>query len=166
MQITGILLLFYIMKFLCDQMLGNLSRWLRFFGFDTYYIKRDINDDELLKIAEKDNRIIISRDKELIIRARKRKLKIISIPYINLDDQIKLVLKNVEIDENKILSRCSICNTNLIKINKQDLKDNISIKIYNNMNDFLLCKFCDKIYWKGTHYDKIIKKIFTIKNGN
>ena len=39
------------MKFLCDQMLGNLSRWLRFFGFDTYYIQSDIDDDDLLKIA-------------------------------------------------------------------------------------------------------------------
>ena len=166
MQIFRILLLFDTMKFLCDQMLGNLSRWLRFFGFDTYYVKRDINDDELLKIAEKENYILITRDKDLIIRAKKRKLKIISIKSLNLDDQLKHVLKDIKIDENEILSKCSICNSKLIKINKQDFKDKIPIKIYNNMNDFYFCNFCDKIYWKGSHYDKIIKKIFTIKNGD
>ena len=156
----------FIMKFLCDQMLGNLSRWLRFFGFDTYYIQSDIDDDELLKIAEKDNRIIITRDKELIIRANKRKLKIINIDSINLDVQIKRILKNAEINENKILSRCSICNTILKKIDKQDVKNKVPNKIYNNMNIFFFCELCDKTYWMGTHYDKIIKKIIEIKNGN
>jgi len=164
MHIFGILLLCYIMKFLCDQMLGNLSRWLRFFGFDTYYISRDINDEELLKIAEIENRVLITRDKELTIRARKRNLKNICIKSINLDDQLKHVLKDVDIDDNKFLSKCSICNSILLKINKHDFKDKIPIKIFNNLDDFLFCKFCNKTYWKGTHYDKILEKISLIKN--
>lgn len=151
------------MKFLCDQMLGNLSRWLRFFGFDTYYIKTNIDDDELLNIAEKDNRIILTRDKELIIRAKKRKLGIIKIDTIDLDNQLKLVLKNIKIDNDKILSRCSICNTILRQIEKDDIKNRLPNKIYNNMNDFFFCKNCDKIYWMGSHYDKIINRIIKIK---
>lgn len=154
------------MKFLCDQMLGNLSRWLRFFGFDTYYIKIDIDDDELLNIAEKDNRIILTRDKELIIRAKKRKLGIIKIDSIDLDNQLKLVLKNIKIDNDKILSRCSICNTILRQIEKEDIKNRLPNKIYNNMNDFFFCKNCDKIYWMGSHYDKIINRIIKIKKGD
>ena len=144
-------------------MLGNLSRWLRFFGFDVYYAKNDIRDDELLNIAKKEKRVLITRDKELIIRARSRDLKYISINSISLDDQLKYVLKGLALDKNKILSKCSICNSDLIKINKKDFKDKIPIKIYNNLDDFLLCKICDKIYWKGTHYDKILKKISLIR---
>jgi uncharacterized protein with PIN domain len=144
-------------------MLGNLSRWLRFFGFDTYYIKTDIDDDELLNIAEKDNRIIITRDKELIIRARKRKLKNIKIDTIDLDNQLKIIFKNIKIDNDKILSRCSICNNLLEKIGKEDVINRIPNKIYDNMDDFYLCKKCVKIYWMGSHYDKIINRINTIK---
>jgi hypothetical protein len=147
-------------------MLGNLSRWLRFFGFDTFYIKGDIDDDELLKIAEIENRVIISRDKELVIRANKRKLKIVEINSIDLNDQLKDVLKNVLIDENKILSRCSLCNTNLVKIDKKDVKNKIPVKIFDNFNEFFFCKVCNKIYWMGTHYDKILRKIFEIKKGD
>lgn len=152
------------MRFLCDQMLGNLSRWLRFFGFDTYYVRSDIDDDEVLKIAEIDDRVLITRDKELVIRARKRNVKNIDIKYIDLDDQLKQVLKDVYIDDNKILSKCSICNSFLMKINKYDYKDKIPIKIFNNLDNFLFCKLCSKIYWKGTHYDKILEKISVIKN--
>jgi uncharacterized protein with PIN domain len=152
------------MKFLCDQMLGNLSNWLRFFGFDTIYIKDEVSDDELLKIAENENRIIISRDKELIIRADKRNLKNIKIKSIDLDEQLKNVLNEAKINKNIILSRCSLCNNNLTKIKKKDFKDDIPNKIYDLFEEFLYCSFCNKIYWKGSHYDKILKKINKLKN--
>jgi uncharacterized protein with PIN domain len=151
-------------KFLCDQMLGSLARWLRFFGFDTLFIKNDIEDSELLKIAEKENRVIITRDKELIIRANKLKLKIIHINSINLDDQLKIVLNNIKIDEDIILSRCSLCNSLLEEIEKENYKDKIPSNIYNNTDEFFFCNSCKKIYWKGSHFDKIIEKIFAIKN--
>jgi uncharacterized protein with PIN domain len=151
------------MKFLCDQMLGDLSRWLRFFGFDTYYIKKDIDDVQLLNIAEEENRIILTRDKELIIRAKKRNLKNIKIDNIDLDNQLKLVLKNIKINSDKILSRCSICNNILKKICKENIKDRVPNKIYNTMFDFFICNNCDKIYWMGSHYDKIINRINEIK---
>ena len=152
------------MKFLCDQMLGNLSNWLRFFGFDTIYIKDEVSDDELLKIAKNENRIIISRDKELIIRADKRNLKNIKIKSIDLDEQLKNVLNKTKINKNIILSRCSLCNNNLTKIKKQDFKNDIPNKIYDIFEEFLYCSLCNKIYWKGSHYDKILKKINKLKN--
>jgi uncharacterized protein with PIN domain len=151
------------MKFLCDQMLGSLSNWLRFFGFDTVYIKNEIDDDALLNIAEKEGRVILTRDKELIIRANKKKLNVIDINTIDLDDQLRNVLRNIEIDKKIILSRCSICNSLLKKINKKEVKNRIPSKIYNSKDDYFYCEKCDKIYWMGSHYDKIIKKIFEIK---
>jgi len=62
------------MKFLCDQMLGTLAKWLRLFGFDVFYTNNRLSDDELLQISTKEKRVIISRDKELILRGEKRKL--------------------------------------------------------------------------------------------
>ena len=152
-------------KFLCDQMLGSLARWLRFLGFDTFYANNEISDNELLDISDKENRILITRDKELIIRANKRNISNIRVESTDLDTQIIKVLnisKSDFIDKN-ILTRCSECNSLIYEIKKEDVEDLIPKKVFDNKNLFWKCKKCDTIYWKGSHYDKIISRINLIK---
>ena len=48
------------MKLLCDQMFGTLAKWLRLLGYDTFYASNTITDDELLRIAAKDHRLLIT----------------------------------------------------------------------------------------------------------
>ena len=151
------------MKFLCDQMLGTLATWLRLFGFDTFYANSEIDDDELLDIAKNENRILITRDKQLIIRAKKKNIQIIEIISIDLDEQLADILENVIIDEKMVLSRCSLCNTVLDEIKKDDVKNKISEKVFRNNDRFWYCSKCDKIYWMGSHYDKIQSKINEMK---
>jgi len=147
------------MKYLCDQMLGTLATWLRLIGFDTFFPNDKTSDDEILEISKKENRVLISRDKELIIRAKKRNIKNIQLETVDLDEQLEIVLKNDKIDEKKILSRCSICNTLVKEINKVDIEDKIPEKVYLYKEKFWICPKCNKIYWKGSHYNKILKKI-------
>jgi len=151
------------MKFLCDQMLGTLATWLRLFGFDTFYANAEMDDDELLKIAEKENRVLITRDKELIIRGKKKNIKVIESKSADLDEQLVKVLKNVEINEKTILSRCSLCNTVLNEIQKNKVKNKVPEKVFKNFDQFWFCSNCNKIYWKGTHYNKIQDKINKMK---
>jgi len=151
------------MKFLCDQMLGSLARWLRLFGFDTFYANSEISDDEVLRIAENENRILITRDKELIIRAKKKKIQLIETSLVDLDEQLIHVVKKEFIDEKMILSRCSLCNTILEEIKKNDVKTKVPEKVFLNNDRFWFCSKCDKIYWMGSHYNKIQSKIDQIK---
>ena len=151
------------MKFLCDQMLGTLAKWLRLFGFDTFYANAEISDNELLDIAKKEDRIFISRDKQLIMRGRKKNLQVVKTTTTDLDEQLRQVLKNVKIDEKTVLSRCSLCNTILDDIKKSDVKDKVPKRIFENNEKFWFCSKCDKTYWMGTHYDKIMLKIDEIK---
>jgi uncharacterized protein with PIN domain len=142
-------------------MLGSLARWFRFMGFDTFYANQEISDDELLNIAQKENRIIITRDKELVFRCRKRLIKVIHIISDNVDDQILIALRgsNVDIIEENLLSRCSECNTLLENINKSDVGKKVPKRAYAQHDEFLCCPICDRVYWLGTHTEKIIKKI-------
>jgi hypothetical protein len=144
-------------------MLGTLARWLRLFGFDTYYANEEIDDDELLNIARDENRIIVTRDKHLIWRAEKKELPVISISSANLDDQLRHVLMDVTIDDHQILSRCSLCNTPLLEVKKNDVENKVPEKVFNRNEKFWWCPLCDKLYWTGTHYQKIINKIDKIK---
>jgi hypothetical protein len=147
------------MKFLCDQMLGTLAKWLRIYGFDTFYASRDMDDPEVLEISKKENRILISRDKNLIIAARRENLKTIEISTTDLDEQISIVLGNIKPDKTKILSRCIICNAKVEDIKKQNVEDKVPEKVFKNKEKFWLCKNCNKIYWKGSHYEKMFEKI-------
>lgn len=147
------------MKFLCDQMLGTLAKWLRIYGFDTFYANSETDDNELLKIAKKENRTLITRDKELTYCGKRENLNVIELKTTDLDEQLKLVLKHVKIDETKILSRCILCNSKVNKIQKDKVKNKVPEKVFENNEEFWFCKKCDKIYWYGSHTENMIKKI-------
>jgi len=147
------------MKFLCDQMLGTLAKWLRIYGFDTFYPNSEMNDAKLLEISKNENRILISRDKKLIQTARRENLKTIEIKTTDIDEQISIVLGDIETDKKKVLSRCILCNTEVNVISKKDIKGKVPERIYNNNEKFWFCKKCNKIYWRGSHYEKMFEKI-------
>ena len=147
------------MKFLCDRMLGTLAKWLRIFGFDTLFADSNIEDEKLLKLAKDEERILITRDKNLIIDARRENIKVIKIISTDINDQLRQVLKNTKIDEIFFLSRCLLCNNLVEKISKKNVKKIVPDRVYESNKKFWYCKICDKIYWKGSHFENMIQKI-------
>ena len=147
------------MKILCDQMLGSLASWLRFMGVDTFYTTDRISDDEILQKAIHEQRTLITGDKELIIRARKQNIPIIPVTTSDLDDQIRLVISMIPVEMEKILTRCSLCNALLDSIEKQLIAEQVPLKVYQRQSEFWKCPTCARIYWKGSHYDRIVEKI-------
>ena len=150
------------MKLLCDQMLGSLAKWLRLLGFDTFYANAEIMDDELLDIARRDHRILITRDKELIQRAKKKNVEVIEITSIDLDQQLQRVLQHFQIKDSTILSRCTLCNSLLKEVEKNDIIGKIPEKVLEQHDRYWVCSTCNKIYWSGSHYQNIIEKIKNI----
>ena len=148
------------MKFLCDRMLGTLAKWLRIYGFDTFYANNELNDAKLMEISKTEGRILITRDKTLNQVARRGNIKTIEIKTTDIDEQIKAVLGEIKVDKTKILSRCILCNTKVEEIKKEDVKEKVPGKVFKNNEKFWFCKKCNKIYWRGSHYEKMIKKIW------
>ncbi|MCX6665054.1 MAG: Mut7-C RNAse domain-containing protein [Euryarchaeota archaeon] len=151
------------MKLLCDQMLGTLTKWLRILGLDTYYATIEMTDDDILQIAKTEQRVLISRDKQLIQRAKKEQLPYIAIQTTNLDEQLKAVLNHVSFNESSILSRCTICNTVLESIEKHIVKDKVPPRIFEQHDTFWFCKSCGRVYWMGTHYEHMKNKLQKLK---
>jgi len=147
------------MKLLCDQMLGTLAKWLRIYGFDTYYGNSKSDDSELIKISKNEDRVLITRDKKLIIDAKRENIKTIEIKTTDINKQIKAVIDKIKPEEDKILSRCILCNSKVEEIKKEEIKEKVPDRVYKNNDKFWFCKKCDKIYWKGTHYEKMFEKI-------
>lgn len=147
------------MKVLCDQMLGTLAKWLRICGFDTLYDHEDVTDDDLLKQAELENRLIISRDKELIFRGKRRNLSVLELYTTDIDEQLQQVLKKITLDEKNILTRCTLCNSMLLPIVKEKVEGKVPQNVFESNQQFWYCSTCQKYYWMGTHYQHMLKKI-------
>jgi uncharacterized protein with PIN domain len=140
-------------------MLGTLAKWLRILGFDTTYAGPNMVDEKILEISKTENRILLTRDKGLTNSARRENIKIIKITSTELDEQIRTVLSIIKMDEEKILSRCIVCNSIVQDIRKDDVKNKVPERIYKNNIKFWFCPNCKKIYWKGSHYDDMLEKI-------
>ncbi len=147
------------MKLICDHMLGSLAKWLRIFGFDTIYPNATTTDDSILQKANDEDRLLISRDKQLIQRGKKAQIPILEIQTTKLTEQLTQVLSRVPVDEKIILSRCTLCNTPLRSIEKKGLDHRVPEKVFKTRDEFWYCPTCKKYYWMGTHYENMREKI-------
>lgn len=152
------------MKFIADKMLGRLCKWLRILGYDCIYFT-DREKIELIYSSLRDDRIILTRDSRL---KEKKRLKLLFIKSQFIKEQLEQVIKDLKlaIDIDKVFSRCLICNREVKKINKESVKDRIPQYVYDTQESFSKCDFCDKVYWRGTHWDKIISDFKQIKQKN
>jgi len=146
------------MKFICDDMLGTLAKWLRILGYDTLYGAQ--NDDELLEISEQENRVLLTRDKNLYERS-KNKSSSLYIKSMSLHEQLVLVVHatGIQISKDKILSRCLICNIPLENKRKSEIKGNVPPYPFQIHERFWECPKCRRVYWKGSHWTNMYEQI-------
>ncbi|MHA2084509.1 MAG: Mut7-C RNAse domain-containing protein [Candidatus Thorarchaeota archaeon] len=148
------------MKFIVDAMLGKLALWLRLAGYDTVY-SPDIDDNDILDIASRESRILLTSDAALHRRSVEEGLQT-SIVRGDVDERIARVFReyNLEpiIDPSK--SRCSKCNGELQSIKESEkpkVKDLVFEQTYDNYEEFWLCSDCQSVFWKGGHWVNIQK---------
>lgn len=137
------------MKFIVDAMLGSLAKWLRILGYDTVYDPK-VNDDDLFFKTHLENRILLTRDSELACRVKKGLSFLLKNE--NLRDQLKLAISHFELNTNEhIFTRCVLCNNRITEIKKDLIKNRLDHFIFETVDKFYFCEFCDKIYWAGSH---------------
>jgi len=153
------------MKFIADSMLGCLARWLRLLGCDTLYYP-DIADRRIIEIAGEEDRVLLTRDTRLV---RMRGLKYFLLLHENDPfEQLKKVITTYNLNpfemrrggfQTRPYSRCSLCNTLLQDVAKEHAKPHVPEYVYQTSEMFKRCPTCGKFYWKGTHPEKLRKKL-------
>ena len=143
--------------FLVDAMLGNLAKKLRVLGYDSTYFS-SIEDEKLVIIAKNEKRTILSKDELLCKTAQNQNIPAILIRGNDELEQIAQIhqsmkLEKFVIDTNN--SRCIVCNGKLQPIEKYRIIDKIPEGILEREEKFWMCDGCKKIYWQGTHFEKL-----------
>ncbi len=144
-------------QFVADGHLGKLVKYLRLLGVDVAY-KNNFPDREIIKTAIEENRIVLTRDRGIL------KNKIIPkgclIRSTNPWQQVKEVTERFNLTKRtRPFTRCLECNGLIKKTAKKRIANLIPPKTYSYYSDFYQCQKCQKIYWHGTHYEKLKKKV-------
>ena len=143
--------------FVVDAMLGNLAKKLRILGYDSKYFS-SIDDDKLILIAKNEKRIILTKDEQLTKNATKQEIGFVLIRGSDESEQImqinaKIKLDRFVVDTNN--SRCIFCNGILQSVEKYRIIGKIPEGILEREKKFWMCDSCKKIYWEGTHFEKL-----------
>ena len=144
-------------RFLLDGHLGRLAAYLRMLGLDCLY-ENDYDDEQLAEIAQREGRILLSRDRRLFMRTA------VTYGYClrSLDslEQVEEVIERFELRSRLApFHRCLRCNHPLEPVAKEVVLDRLEplTKLY--FDDFQICPSCGQIYWKGSHYEKMQRLI-------
>ena len=136
-------------KFIADCHLGKLAKYLRIMGFDTLFFPQ-IEDDELIMIANEEKRIILSRDREL---SQRKNAPVLFLEPTETKAQLKTLIHCYKLKEHPApFSRCIVCNTPLQFIEKKNIIERLPEKVKKHFDYFEYCPACDRVYWQGDHY--------------
>lgn len=140
-------------KFILDVHLGKLASHLRMLGFDTLY-QNNYTNETLCRISLDENRTLLSKGKSLIetgclTHAYLIKNKDPRLQLIEVLDRFQLFAHTAP------FTRCIECNSILQKIEKEEILSRIPEKVKDWCSEYQLCSTCDRLYWKGSHYEKM-----------
>jgi len=147
-------------RFIADVMVGRLARWLRVLGFDVAY-SNAYEDDEIIRTAEQEKRVILTRDTGLA--ARRCDAECLLIQSGNYKEQIQQVLGTFDLRQFSVFSRCLECNAALKDIDRESVFERVPPYVYLTQERFAICPSCSRIYWHGTHADRMLRQIPPIR---
>jgi uncharacterized protein with PIN domain len=148
-------------RFIVDGHLGKLARNLRLLGFDVAY-DREAQDRQLLQIMESENRALLTRDRRLLMHS------VVRHGYCprsqSADVQTIEIIRRFDLfDSIAPFTRCLRCNALLEKVAKGDVMQKLEplTKVY--YEKFGRCTGCGQIYWAGSHFSKLQKRLEAIR---
>lgn len=140
-------------RFVADANVGRLATYMRLLGLDTAY-DFDMDDAALAKLSAAEGRIVLTRDRKLLMRSR-----VVFGRCIRAQDPKEQVREVVRVFGLKppfaLGTRCTVCNHVLEQVEKSVVLHRLEPKTKRYYDVFRICPNCDKVYWAGSHHDRM-----------
>lgn len=154
---------------MADRMLGTLTRYLRFMGYDTVsandlYRGNRREDSLLLELANREKRILLTRDRELARRGGEKGAVWIEEEGV-IEQMRQLIILGLVIPQLR-MNRCSVCNHRLRRARPQEITASSYAPDRNVCTDFYWCPNCRKLYWMGSHGSNLSQRLRDIMKLN
>lgn len=136
-------------RFIADAHLGQLAKNMRMLGFDVLY-RNDYSDAEVARIAARDDRVVLTRDRDLLIR--KEIVRGCFMHAVSGDAQLEEVMSRFKLAPLvRAFTRCLTCNGVLRVVEKSELGQRVPPHSKNIYERFCECVDCSQVYWEGSH---------------
>jgi uncharacterized protein with PIN domain len=146
------------LRFLCDEMLVGLGRWLRIAGYDTAIAERGRRDRDLVEQAHAEGRILLTRDRRLV-EIRRANDRTVVLEGNDIDACAKELCRRLSLDWTlDPLSRCTLCNTRL-ELADRRLLDTLPPRIRALGSTVYVCPQCGRLYWEGSHVRRMRRRL-------
>ena len=149
------------LKFMVDNNVGKLAKWLRIMGYDTLFFNGR-NDANMIATALAQGRVILTKDTQIMKRrvVTKGWLKAI---FINSDEpelQMRQVIDTLNLDcQLRPFTICLECNQPLVERSKEEVRDLVPPYVFQTQSQYMECPACHRIYWRGTHWQAMTKRL-------
>ncbi|MFN4319109.1 MAG: Mut7-C RNAse domain-containing protein [Aquificaceae bacterium] len=148
-------------RFLLESGLDKLAHWLRLLGVDALILQGEVKKGKVLQYPD---RVFITTSRKLERHLKAWGVNYLVLPKEDWKVQLCLLLKYFNIKGELRLNRCYYCNTELITVDREKVKERIPPMVYIYGEDFTLCPNCGKVYWKGSHHPRlgeILKRVLS-----
>lgn len=132
-------------------------------GCDTVFFNGS-DDSGMIAIALSEKRVILTRDTQIMKRRviTSGKLKAILIESDKPEQQMQQILETLNLSSQvRPFTICLECNQPLTVKSKQQVKDLVPPYVFQTQSQYMECPACHRIYWRGTHWQAMTKKLET-----
>jgi uncharacterized protein with PIN domain len=141
------------LRFVADAHLGGLARFLRMAGFDTLY-DNAIHDDEIEEISASQDRVALTRDRELL--KRRTITHGCYIHALKPEQQLRELFDRLDLAASAApFTLCLHCNAPLRPVAKAEVLDKLPPAVRATQDEFNTCDACGRVYWKGSHWKRM-----------
>ena len=148
-------------KFIVDNNVGKLAKWLRIMGYDALFFDGH-NDSHMVRTALAEGRVILTRDTQIMKRrvVTSGQLKAILITSDDPEQQIHQVIDALNLDcQFRPFTICLECNQPLEERSREQVKDLVPPYVFQTQSQYVECPACHRIYWRGTHWQAMNRKL-------
>lgn len=145
-------------RFILDVHLGRLAAYLRLLGFDCRY-SNDRTDEVIIDIARAEHRIVLTRDIGLLKDGR-----VTHGAFLHATrplHQLREVVSRFQLERlMRPWTRCMKCNGAIEPVSATELEAaDIPADVLARFDAFSRCTNCGRIYWPGSHYDRLRRRL-------
>jgi len=141
-------------RFIADVHLARLARMLRFAGYDTLW-RPDWQDVELAARARADARIVLTRDRDLLMhRDVERGCHLRdAAPAAQLAELVRRL--GLDLRGRLRAGRCLECNLVLQPVGKAEVAAELPEGTREHFERFWRCPGCGGVFWCGSHWKRM-----------